>query len=189
MQLLLDSFVGVAVFIRYWVDFESLANEVIDKLGSNYLTSSPAIVAVMYVILSRYVPSLINCKTKSLWLYLSPCQKNLDFCTKTILWNQKPWLWWTESKGIHFCLLVVQLWGFIGYICICEFYISSSIGWTTLLPSPSHQEGNARCPVYLFLYCKPISNKLCFSVTRINLGHYWIWAATRPSIWWNYACL
>jgi hypothetical protein len=45
--LLLDSFVGVAVFIRYWVDFESLANEVIDKLGSNYLTSSPAIVAVM----------------------------------------------------------------------------------------------------------------------------------------------
>ncbi|CAM6026095.1 unnamed protein product [Sphagnum balticum] len=43
--LLLDSFVGVAVFIRYWVDFKSLANEVIDKLGSNYLTSSPAIVA------------------------------------------------------------------------------------------------------------------------------------------------
>jgi hypothetical protein len=66
MQLLLDSFVGVAVFIRYWVDFESLANEVIHKLGSNYLTSSPAIVAVMYVILSRYIPSLINCKIKSL---------------------------------------------------------------------------------------------------------------------------
>jgi hypothetical protein len=41
----------------------------------------------------------------------------------------------------------------------------------------------------LFLYCKPISNKLCFSITRINHGHYWIWAATRPSIWWNYACL
>jgi hypothetical protein len=42
------------------------------------------------------------------------------------------------------------LWGFIGHICMCEFYISSSIGWTTLLPSPSHQEGNARCPVSCF---------------------------------------